>query len=571
MTSTKRDWSRLTRRGLRIAVLGFLFAVALFASNGKPAVIQSAKPAVSAFTFNKLAANFPVDARAFGMSVEGIHNVTADGMFFYRSQAGWDALKNLGVRTVFYMTDRNNWRALYDDVSGIPQAYPSAMTPEEVVQFAKQLGAELVPILNVTIVCKRADASQPYSSANMSCSNAKAKDAAALVKKLKKLTKQNKVPFARVVMGAEPYAGCAYWTRPEGLNCTVGSPAGQHRIGLPAEEYAKRVKDWTIAIRKVMPTVKVGIHLRANEKFCKTSCKRFWDDVVLTGAGPYADFAIIHQYFRIPEFLPYSNTTAQTYSYFQNQRDVNVLNQRKTGMPSVIRAEIQKWAPANKKNMELWYGEFNAGVLDDKFVRNNAELHTVRDSLYAGISGSELYLNLLKPLKVGGLLLGGGNRALFHHLYAESTYAAAYHPPGGGKTAMIYTPTYHMLAALRVFDANSWLGVKAKAIPKIGGRDAVTAYAAAKGKRVRIAIFSHELTATRNIELNLKKLGRVKAVHVTQIGANAASFLTSNNLATPNAVTPQTFDLPSTQFAKSGVKQFAVPPHSLTVLEVTLK
>lgn len=556
---------------LRLLTVGVLFAVLLFVSTNEAAQVHGAKIKVPTFQFTKPATSFPIGSRPFGISVEAIRNTTPDAQFFYRSQAGWDALRSAGVRTVFYSTDRNNWRALYDDITGEPQSYPSAMTPSEAVDFAKHIGAELVPILNVTVVCQRADNSKPYSSANMACKHAKAKDAVALVKFLKKETKKKKVPFSRVVMGLEPYAGCAYWSRPEGVNCTIGNPAGQHRIGLPAEEYAKRVRTWTLAIRKVMPDVKVGIHLRANEKFCKTSCNRFWDDVVLTGAGPYADFAIVHQYFEIPAFLPLTPDQAQSYSYFQNQRDRNRFGQGKSGMPSQIRAEILKWAPANKKGMELWYGEFNAGILADNFTRTRPEAHSVRESLFAGLSGAELYLNLLKPVKVSGSLRAAGSRALFHHLYAEQTFAAAYHPPGGGTTAMIYTPSWHMLTALQAFSGSSWLQTKKSNIPKIKEQDAVTAYATRSGKRVRIALFSHDPSQTRVIDLNLKKLGKIKKVNVTQIGAASPSFLTRNDLTNPSAITPNHFELPAAQIAPIGIKGFSVPPHSLTVLDVQLK
>ena len=123
--------------------------------------------------------------------------------------------------------------------------------------------------------------SLPYSSANMKCKSAKAKDSVALLNLLKQQSGSKGVPMQHVILGVEPYAGCAYWTNPKGINCTVGNPAGQHRIALPAEEYARRINEWATKIHESYPEIKIGAHVRTNTHTCITSRDREWTQVVL--------------------------------------------------------------------------------------------------------------------------------------------------------------------------------------------------------------------------------------------------------------------------------------------------
>lgn len=539
---------------------------------------QEAQTAEPTFTFSALSASVKPDAKPFGLLLEPTRHLTADSQYFYRSAEGLQALKNLGVSTLFYVVDRNNWRALYDDISGAPQPYPAGIYSGEAVDIAKAIGAELVPMLNVTLVCEHIPGTE-YTSQNMTCEHAKAKDSVALVKLLKKETKKKGVVFERVVMGLEPYAGCAYWSNPRGVDCTIGNPKGQHRIGLPAEEYAKRVKAWAAAIHKFDPHIKIGAHIQTNTYFCQTGCNRSWSQVVLEDAGQVIDFVLLHQYFRIPLPKPITEQQGQTYSYYQNQDDIIKRKKERTGMPSVGRSEIVKWAPANKKNMPIWYPEFYASILDHKLddsgtqgeLPTDEDFASVRSSVYGGIALGELYLDLLSPVGKGKNMRPGAARAAFHHLFSYVTFLASFQPPHGPSQTMIFTPGWHILQSLKGFAGKEWMGVKAKGIPvNSTGRPSLKAYAARAGKQITVAVFNHETTLASTVDLKFNNL-QIRKVRVTRIGDSAASILDFNNPITPDLIVPSLSALPKTQIKKWGIDNLAVGPHSVTVLTITLK
>lgn len=561
---------QVTPRHLRFLLLVVFGCAALIAHTGslsRQIVYAEDDAKTPVLTISALKERFVTDKNSFGLLLEPTRNVTSDSHFFYRTPQGLQVLKKLGVTSLLYVADRNNWRALYDDISGTPQPYPSGITPVEGVRIAKAIGAEFVPILNVTVQCKHV-AGTEYVSANLKCQHAKAKSSAKLVKLLKKETAKQGVMFKHVIMGLEPYAGCAYWAFPSGVNCTMRKPVGQHRIGLPAEEYVKRIHEWGVAIHKVMPSLLIGAHLQSNTYYCIKSCSREWDQVVLQDAAPDIDFVIGHDYFRITDLTVPGPGQAQKYSYYQNQVEQNLQKLERTGMPVQLRKEIEMWAPGNKKKMPLWYSEFNAAYPDELFSHDAGE---IRRTMYAGLSVGELYLDLLSPPVIKNKASAGASRAILHHLFAETSFIAAYQPHQATNQTMIYTPSYHILTALKAFAGKEWLAVTAQNVPKNATkRPSIIGYAARAGKKLTIALFNHEQTAAQTVDINLTDL-RAKKVQVTQIGDTASSLSSQNNLATPNLIVPHTTKLDKSQIKQSGLAKVPLAPHSLTILQVKLK
>lgn len=553
-------------RFILLAVYGCTALIVHTGSLSRQTVYAEDDAKTPLLTISALKQRFVTDKNAFGLLLEPTRNVTPDAQFFYRTPEGLQALKKLGVTALLYVADRNNWRALYDDISGAPQPYPSGITPVEGVRIAKAIGAEFVPILNVTVQCKHVPGT-PYISANLKCKHAKAKTSVKLVKLLKKETAKQGVLFKHVIMGLEPYAGCAYWAFRTGVNCTMRKPVGQHRIGLPAEEYVKRIHEWSVAIHKVMPSLLVGAHLQSNTYYCIKSCSREWDHVILQDAAADLDFVIGHDYFRITDLTVPGPGFAQKYSYYQNQLEQNIQKLERTSMPVQLRKEIEMWAPGSKKKMPLWYSEFNAAYPDSIFSHDAGE---IRRTMYAGLSVGELYLDLLSP--VGKKQLSAGaSRAVLHHLFADTSFIAAYQPYQAVHQTMIYTPSYHILTALKAFAGKEWLGVTAQNVPKNPTKRAsIVSYAARKGKKLTIALFNHEQTAARSVDINLTNL-RAKKVQVTQIGDTASSLSTQNNLATPNLIGPHASKLPKSRIKQWGLDNISLAPHSLTILQVKLK
>ncbi len=552
---------RRALRGLTTAALVSILLV-LSQENGTWSRALAAADNTPTFTLSALAKSIHPDAQAFGLIIEPIRQTTPNSQFFYRSPEGKAALKALGVKTIFYQIDRNAWNAPYDDFTAEPLTYPSVLSPLEAAGIAKEVGAEFVPLLNVTVLCKRANPLLPYSSPNVDCEFVKAKDSVAFLKFLR----DHGVSVKHVVLGLEPYEGCQWWFL--GLNCTMKKSApGQHRIGLRAEDYVKRINDWATAIHtKVDKTIKIGAHIASNVwDYCvKLPCAHSWTQTVLQQAGANIDFALMHQYFRIPDPVAQDVNTAVKYSYYQFQKDSNVGNYGRTGMPSEMRRQILQWAPGNKKQMPLWYSEFNSSIED---TEDDISLVETRNSLYGGIALGELYLDLLSPT-VGNY--PGAARASFHHLFATSTFLGAYQPPDAQSQTMVMTPGWYILYSLQSFANKNWLGVKSSNVPKnFTGRASIKVYAARKGKQVTVALFNHEATQALTVDLKLTNM-KAKTVSVTQIGDTAASILASNNAADPSAITPHTSTLNASQIMGSGLDNLSLPAHSVTVLHITL-
>lgn len=530
---------------------------------------QEPELAVPTFTISAPATTLRTDSRLFGITIEPIRHVTADSQYFYRSAEGLQALKDLGVTTVLFTVDRNNWRALYDDMNGSPQIYPSAITPEEVVGIAKAIGAELVPILNVTVKCEHTGGEgAPYTSENMTCARATVQDAIDLVKYFKTETASQGVTFKRVVMGLEPYAGCTYWTK--GINCTVDNPPGQHRIGLPAEEYVKVINKWVPKIHKADKDLEIGAQLSPNAFYCQSDCSREWTQTVLQDAGKNIDFVLMHQYFRIPSPGATDLTSAQKYSYYQNQVDINLRKRNATGMPSKMRKDLLKWAPSGKGKMPIWYSEMNAsGPLDDSIDGEQAAQY--RRALYSGMALGELYLDMLAPVNVSGSLTPGGTRLMQHHLFASTTFIGAYQPPDSDSQVMVKTPGWHILSMLQPFAGKGWQAVQAKNVPTNGtGRANIVAYAARSGKKLTLAFFNHDNSQTYTIDAKLTDMN-VKSGTMTRLGDQAASFLSQNNSIAPDAIVPQSSTLDGSRIKSWGLDNLTLPPHSVMVLQLTVK
>lgn len=569
------------RRG-RVVALVLAALVALVYAQGPLVSAKDAADTTPTFTFSARAKEMKPDKASFGLILETTRQGTADSQFFYRSPEGLAMLKQLGVKSLVYVTDGNNWRALYDDVSGEPQERPGTgngkgIYYEEAVAIAKAIGAEIVPVLNVTQICEHTP-NTPYTSENLKCKHAQAKDAASFVRALRQEAANQGVVFKRVIMGGEPYAGCRYWNHPKGIDCTVASPPGRHRIGLPAEVYADRVNKWAEAIHKIDPALLVGAHFRANTVSCDKECGRGdWYKVVMTDAGKNIDFAIIHQYFMVPRPVPNTVAAAQQYSYYQNQIDVPLRKVGQSEMPRLTRKEIAKTAPANKKDMPIWYSEFHASLLDS-FTPDGEETPSyedyasVRTALYGGLAIGEMYLDLLSPVGKPKNSSPGGARAFYHHLFAYTTFLAANMPIGGaGAQTMVYTPSWHILSALGGFSDKTWLQGKGKSIPSNAtGRKSIVGYGARAGKQVTLAFFNHEESASHTIDVKLSNM-RVKRATVTMIGDAASSLLSQNNLDTPNAIVPQTTAFPKSQIKNWGLDNLTLPPHSLTVVTIRLK
>jgi hypothetical protein len=203
---------------------GLLFGLILLALGPGSVPFAQAEPAVTpSFTISKLADATNLDSEPFGITVEAIRQVTPDAQYFFFISQGLNALKNLGVKALLYTVDRNNWRALYDDMNGSPQVGLAAITPTEIVSIADAIGAELVPILNVTVQCKHIDGTA-YTSQNMTCKNAKVKDSVDLVKFFKQEAAHKGVEFKRVVLKHCTFEDCSFdGTRFEGRSTERGA------------------------------------------------------------------------------------------------------------------------------------------------------------------------------------------------------------------------------------------------------------------------------------------------------------------------------------------------------------
>ncbi|HZQ05593.1 MAG TPA: hypothetical protein VFD70_03380, partial [Anaerolineae bacterium] len=501
-------------RGITIAaLLSILFLVCR--ANGALETALAAADKTPTFTISALSKSIHPDPQPFGIIIEPIRHVTDDSQFFFRTPEGRAALKALGVKTIFYQIDRNNWRAPYDDITAEPLSAPSAITPAEAVGIANALGAEFVPMVNVTLVCEPTKDTPPYSTDKVTCQMATPNDSAAFIRYLER---QLSVPVKHVILGLEPYAGCQYWFNPAGIKCTMTSVPGQHRIGLPADEYVKRIKLWASAIHAVDRNIKIGAHVAPNIwDYClRLPCARSWTQTVLRDASSSINFVLLHQYFDIPNPVGGNVNAAVRNSYYQLQTDRNKVNQGRTGMPAEMRSQIIKWAP-DKKQLPIWYTEFNASIYGEG--SNEAALQT-RNSLYGGLALGELYLDLLAPTPGN---YPGASRASLHHLFATNTLLGAHEPPGAPTQTMVFTPGWYILSSLQSFGGKNWLGVKASNVPKnFTGRASIKVYAARKGKQVTLALFNHEATRAFTVDLQLTNM-KAKSVNITRVGEMASS------------------------------------------------
>lgn len=532
---------------------------------GSPALNQPDAPdAAKTITLDLSKTLGKLDPAAFGLTLEPIRQNEPNPNFFLRSADGQNQLKALGVNSLFYFTDRNRWNALYDDFNALPLTSPDAFTTDEFLALSGGIGADPVVAVNITITCSQADPSQPPSTANVNCVNATPSLAQDWIKYINQ-TSQGTPKVKYVAMGVEPYAGCRYWKVAAKLNCTPNVPAGQHKILLPATEYASRVNQWAKAIHQIDPSVKIGVQLQPNTFECSTAtCTTPWDQTVLTNAGSNIDFVMVHQYFVIKNPVT-DQTNALKYSYYQEQQDLRLSKNGATALPSQIRLELSKWLP-NKKSIPIFTTEFNASMNSKGTLDQQIE---TRQSLYAGFAVAELFMDMLQPVNVNGTLLPGNSRVFLHYLYDPSTMLALFQPQGANAPTMIYTPAWHIISALKDFRNKAILSPVIAGNPNTTvGRGALKVYAVKSGKDVWLAVFNHD--PAKSIKFDIKLVGTSPAsATVTQIGAQTTiSLLTQNDLSNPTAISPATSTVPAGQLKPGAIVNFVFPAHSLTVISI---
>lgn len=503
-----------------------------------------------------------IDPAAFGLTLEPIRQDEANPNFFLRSPEGQNQLKALGVNSLFYFTDRNKWNALYDDFNALPLTRPSALDTDELLALSGGIGADPVVAVNITITCSQKDPTQPPSSANVNCINATPQLSQDWIQYINQVS-QGTPKVKYVAMGVEPYAGCTYWKIPARLNCTPHVPPGQHKILLPAAEYASRINQWAKAIHQVDPSVKIGVQLQPNTFYCTApTCTTSWDQTVLTNSAANIDFVMVHQYFNIKP--PVTDAAgALKFSYYQEQQDERILKNGVTALPSQIRQELIKWLP-NKKSIPIFVTEFNASISKSTA---DQQLQT-RQSLYAGFAVGELFMDMLQPVRVNGELLPGGSRAFLHYLFSPNTMLALFEPPGSTDATMIYTPAWHIMAALKDFRGKAILDPVISSNPETTvGRGALKAYAVKSGKDVWLAVFNHD--PAKAFTFNIKFTGTSPAsATFTQVGNSASSLLVQNDLSNPAAIVPTTSSVPASQLRQGAIVNFVFAPHTFTVISI---
>jgi alpha-L-arabinofuranosidase len=505
-----------------------------------------------------------IDPRALGLTVYAFGHNTTDSSYFYRSPEGNAMLKELGINALHYGTDFNDWAHLYDPSTAVPITYPEAMDAPEYLQLNQDLGAEPSIEVNVSILCHQTDPNQPPSTKNVTCQTATPQLAADWLRYINfQSTGTPKVKY--VTLGGEPFAGCTPWTDPLGINCIT--PAGFHKIRLTAADYANRVKTWATALKAVDPTVKIGVNLQPNTFLCLKNCNRVsWDETVLKKSAKFIDFVVAHQYFVVKQYAP-DEATAQQYSYYQRQSDIRVLYQGKTAMPRQLRQELSQWAPS-KKNVPIIYSEFNASRIENASF--DATFGT-RQSLYTGFAVGELFLDLLQPVSVGGRQLPGATRAMLHDLYTSTVMIARNQPVLTLPQTMVFMPSWYVLQALADFRDKDLLQPTVSRNPTTPVRlPALRVYAVKSGKEVWLAVFNHNTTQAITVDVTLRGLAPQQATAV-EIGNNAASFRTQNDLNNPNAITPTSLTVDPSQLTSNGIQGFVFPAHTATVIHITGK
>lgn len=499
---------------------------------------------------------------AFGLIFSPLGNERPEPMYFYRTPEGRAELKELGVRSLAYIGDRNDWRAPFNQYTALPEQYPTTMLTDEFLALNQSLGSDPIIAVNVMTLCHPLDPNAPPSSSNVQCENATPKLAADWLSYIK--SRGVKVKY--VQLGGEPYAGCRYWKDPAGLNCVNGQ-YNQHKIVLTQEEYAKRVRQWAKALRKVDPTIKLGLHLQPNTEICRTNCAQTWDELLLKQVGSLVDFIIVHEYFMLGQRAAASPAEALKYSYYQAQRDVRVMKNGVTAMPIQMRTELSRWLPS-KKTMPIVIGEFNAGMMNDKSTP--PENLKGRMSLYAGFSLAEAALDMVSPVTLGGATLPGAERAILLDLASlPAMIVHAYGPPEAPD--MVKAPAWYTYSAISVMQGKKWATATVNNNPKTAvGRPALRVYAVTKGKAVWLAVFNHSDVKAFTSSIILAG-GSPKSATLTRIGAGASSFLDVNSDVNPTLIAPQGESVAVAQIKADRLAQMKFPPHTLTMIHVTLK
>ncbi len=443
----------------------------------------------------------------------------------------------------------------------MPLPKPNKLDTDDFLALNAAIGSEPVIAANVTQLCQQANAAQPPSKANVACIPAPASLAANWVRYIN-LQSVGTPQVRYVALGIDPLWGCSPWLSPLRINCL--NNVGQHATRLTQTQYVSEIKQWAQAIHAVDPTIKIGVHLQPKTTICQGSCTMSWDQQVLQGAGSYIDFVMVHQYFLVPQ--PAANiSTATKYSYYQEQQDARVLRGGgATAMPSNIRAELVKWAPA-KKGMPIFVTEFNASRNESDDFNTGLQ---VRSSLYGGIAVGELLLDLQQPVTVNGVRLPGAQRAYLHHLYDNGMLIARYVPIDQPVQTMLFTPGWYILSALKDLAGKSIVKPTLTGIPSTSvGRPALRAFAVISGKDVWLAVFNHSPNQSITADIHLNGTSP-QQVSVTQVGKNAASLLSQNTLANPAAITALTSVLPGTMLKSWGIQGFTFAPHNLAVLHI---
>ncbi len=497
-----------------------------------------------------------IDANAFGVIVGNKSMRVPEQTYFYRSADGNQDLKNLGVRNLYYWVDRDDWENPYDSFTAEPVSPATVLYVDEFLAVSQALGADPMISVNITHLCARDNQNLPYSIANVKCNMATKEDAKDFLAHIKAIG----VPKVKYVfLGVEPYAGCAYWL--EGINCVTR--IGEHKIQLTQQEYAKRVKAWTKALRQVDPKIQVGLQLIPNAFICKSDCKGVsWDETVLKKVGNQVDFVVTHQYFQVDTAVP-DEATAQRYSYYQNQTDIRVDKQGKTAMPKTIRQELTQWLPA-RKNLPIFVGEFNASRTNGN---DNSFAIATRMSLYAGFGLVEGYLDSISPVTLNGVRYPGAARLVLLNLSSLPVMLAHYLPLDN-PTTLVKAPAWHMMAALNELQGKTWITAKVKKNPKTpAGRAALRAYAVKNNKQVWLVVLNHSADTAYTMNVNLVGARPLSAT-MTVIGGTAAGFLTQNTPDNPAAIMPVTSAVPPGKIKADRLEGITFPAHSMTVIKL---
>jgi hypothetical protein len=499
-----------------------------------------------------------INPRAFGIIMGNKGHNKAEPAYFFRTPQGNQDTSALGVRTLYYWVDRDDWQNPYDSFTAQPADPASVMYTDEFLRLNNNLGTEPMIAVNITNLCERRDDNLPYSSGNVQCRMATAADAKAWLAYIKS-TGIRMVEY--VMLGVEPYAGCEYWSDPAGVNCVTRQ--GEHKIQLTQDEYGKRVAAWAKALHQVDRKIKIGVQLQPNTFICKTDCNNVsWDQTLLRRVGDQIDFIVTHQYFQIDADVA-DEAAAQKYSYYQEQTNIRVDKQGVTAMPKQIRKELLKWLPT-RKNIPIVTGEFNASRTDGK---DNAASVNTRMSLYAGFGVAEGYLDSIAPVKYNGVLYPGVARVIFLDLYTLPVMFAHFLPLDN-PTMLVKAPAWYMLAALQELQGKTWVTTKVKNNPQTPvGRPTLRAYAVKQNKDVWLAVFNHSTNTPLTTNINFMGTTPVSAT-ATVIGGTAPSFLAQNTPANPNAIAPTTAPLPEVAIRGNSLTGVTFPAHSMTVIKL---